>query len=50
MKWAFEIEGNIQKMLTHYEAQTKQIKAQEEKTQNWQALKEDIEFKQKLPL
>ena len=54
MKWAFKIEGHIQKMLIHYEAQIQQIKAQEEKTQSWQTLKEyfkeNAKLKQKFPL
>ena len=36
-----EIEENVQNMLTHYRAQKKEIKAQQEENKNWLLIKAD---------
>ena len=47
LKWALEIEENVQNMLTHYKAQRNQIKAQQEENKNWLSLKAELEEKLK---
>ena len=47
LKWALEIEENVQNMLTHYRAQRKEIKAQQEENKNWLSIKADYEEKLK---
>ena len=47
LKWALEIEENVQKILTHYKAQRNEIKAQQEENKNWLLIKVDYEEKLK---
>ena len=47
LKWDLEIEENVQNMLTHYKAQRKQKKFQQEENKNWLSLKAKLEDKLK---
>ena len=47
MSWAWEIQEKVRIMLSHYKAQKKQIKIQEEEIQNWKNIKENLEEKLK---
>ena len=45
LKWALEIDDNVQKMLSHYKTQRNQIKAQHEEYKNWLSVKTKLEEK-----
>ena len=47
LKWALEINDNVQKMLSHYKTHRNQIKAQQEENKNWLSTKADFEEKLK---